>query len=219
MQLFSLGFVAVFQVALISAFAALPLHAAWMVRGTQAAELNWKDAVVAGVWLLAFAGEHWTDEVQWSFQTAKHGMSPAQRAKAGGDYARGFCTTGPFRYSRHLNFFCENVMWWALAAFSWAAGQAASPLANATYLGALILTCLFQGSTHMTEDVSAGKYPEYVAYKQTTSRLMPWLPGPSLDSAEGQALCKAARAAPYVSVWTGATAGGSASTGGSKKKA
>ena len=37
----------------------------------------------------------------------------------------------------------------------------------------------------MTEALTLDKYPAYAAYQLTTSRLLPWLPGPPLDSEEG----------------------------------
>jgi len=151
--------------------------------------LNGTDAVATAGFLLALYGEHITDETQWTFQTAKHAMTPAERVRKGGDYSRGFCTTGPFAYSRHLNFVCEQSMWWCVYAFSIAAGM---PLVNYTGAGALLLSLLFQGSTAMTEAITRAKYPAYAAYQRTTSFLLPFPPGPSLDSPEGKAMVKEA---------------------------
>lgn len=47
-------------------------------------------------------------------------------------------------------------------------------------------------STHPQELISVGKYPAYAAYQRTTSRLLPWLPGPSLDSPQGKQLVQEA---------------------------
>ena len=83
-------------------------------------------------------------------------------------------------------------MWWVMAGLG---GLATGlPLLNYTWAGALVLSGLFQGSTTMTEGVSAEKYPAYAAYQRTTSRLMPWWPGTDLDSKEGQALTASALA-------------------------
>ena len=124
-----------------------------------------------------------------------------QRVAAGGDFARGFCTTGVFRVSRHLNFFCEQTLWWLFYAFSLlpvghesqsagGGGGGGTVLArccvNGAGLGALLLSLLFLGSTTMTERLSVAKYgTPYEAYQRTTSRLVPWWPGPSLDSPRG----------------------------------
>lgn len=34
-----------------------------------------------------------------------------------GDVKRGFLTSGLWRYSRHPNFFCEQVVWWTVYAY------------------------------------------------------------------------------------------------------
>ena len=47
---------------------------------------------------------------------------------------------------------------------------------NVALIGPLALTGLFQGSTNITEQLSAGKYPAYAAYKKRTSQLIPWWP-------------------------------------------
>jgi steroid 5-alpha reductase family enzyme len=188
-ELFSILFVAQYQHALIWALAvpAAWAAAAYSPRGT----LGLADLGLVAAFLAFLAGETWTDETQWAFQSAKHALTPAARAAAGGDTARGFCTSGPFKYSRHLNFFCEQCIWWVFYGFTVAAG---GPVLNFTILGPFLLTLLFLGSTRMTESLSAAKYPAYAAYQQTTSALVPWLPGVSLDSAEGQKLVAAATA-------------------------
>ena len=116
-----------------------------------------------------------------------------------GDYAKGFLTSGLFRYSRHPNFFCEISIWWAVYLSSVAAsGLSSSPLPplfppsltpflfspsllgawlNWSVLGAFLLFLLFQGSTQFTEEITSRKYPEYRRYQRTTSRLIPMFPG------------------------------------------
>lgn len=71
------------------------------------------------------------------------------------------------------------MIWWSIYLFSVAAtGQ----ILNWSALGAALLSMLFQGSTPFTESLSIAKYPAYRVYQQTTSRLMLWWAGPSLDS-------------------------------------
>jgi steroid 5-alpha reductase family enzyme len=126
------------------------------------------DLAAAVAFVVFFIGETVADEQQWRFQTAKHA------AIARGETPEtGFITTGLFRYSRHPNFFCEQAMWWTYYGFSIAAG---AEWLNWTITGAVLLTLLFQGSTGLTEKLSARKYPAYAAYQKTTSRLMPWFP-------------------------------------------
>ena len=95
-QLFSLFFVAIYQQLLIWGFVAPPLFVASL---GAAKPLGATDVLLALAFLLLLAGGTWADEAQWAFQSAKHAMTPAQRERAGGDFARGFLTTGPFAYS------------------------------------------------------------------------------------------------------------------------
>jgi steroid 5-alpha reductase family enzyme len=183
LELFSFLFVAMYQILLIWAFSALPV---WQVAQFRS-KLNAGDLVCFAGALVALAAETWTDEEQHTFQTKKYSLSEQERAAAGGDLARGFCTSGPFRFSRHLNFFAEQSFWCFIYGFSVAAG---APFINSSGVGTAALVLLFQGSTWMTELVSVSKYPAYRAFQLTTSRLVPWFPGPALDSLEGERLLR-----------------------------
>jgi steroid 5-alpha reductase family enzyme len=143
----------------------VPSYAAY---GAQGVPLHALDHAAAAAFVLFLVGETVADEQQWRFQKAKH------EALARGERPRdGFLTAGLFRYSRHPNFFCEQAMWWTYYVFSIAAGAG---WLNWTIVGAVLLTLLFQGSTGLTEKISARKYPDYAQYQRTTSRLIPWLP-------------------------------------------
>jgi steroid 5-alpha reductase family enzyme len=140
------------------------------------------DALAAAAFLALLALEAVADETQWAFQARKHALTPAQRAAAGGDLARGFCTTGVFAYSRHANFLAEQSMWWVFWGFSVAArapASAADALLHYSAAGPLLLSLLFQGSTTLTEHITASKYPAYSAYQARVSRLVPWFPSSS----------------------------------------
>ena len=96
-QLFSILFVSLYQQLLIWAFVVPPLYVASL---RAAVPLGAADAALALLFLLLLAGETWADEAQWAFQKAKYAMSPAERERAGGDFARGFISSsGPFVYS------------------------------------------------------------------------------------------------------------------------
>ena len=49
---------------------------------------------------------------------------------------------------------------------------------NWTLAGPLLLTALFQGSTRLTEAISARKYPAYARYQASVSMLLPLPPRP-----------------------------------------
>jgi steroid 5-alpha reductase family enzyme len=146
----------------------VPSYAAYRLAGTP---LNGLDYAAAAAFIILLIGETIADEQQWKFQNAK------RAAIARGETPPAdFITTGLFRYSRHPNFFCEQAMWWTYYVFSVAAG---SGWLNWTVIGAILLTLLFQGSTHLTEKISAQKYPAYTGYQRTTRRLIPWFPKPT----------------------------------------
>ena len=81
-------------------------------------------------------------------------------------YKLGFCVDGLWKYSRHPNFVCEISLWWTLFFFS-----VNCVGLNWTGIGALLLHLLFFGSTALTEQISAKKYPKYAKYQKTTPRL------------------------------------------------
>jgi steroid 5-alpha reductase family enzyme len=161
-QLLNATFIAPAQNLLLLLLAA-PAYAAWLARG---ASLSALDAVAAAAFTLFWIGEAVADEQQWRFQAAK--QARRERGEAvGGE----FLSAGLFRYSRHPNFFCEQAMWWSFYLFAVAAtGQ----WLNRWIAGPLFLTLLFQGSTRLTESLTAAKYPTYREYQSRTSRLIPW---------------------------------------------
>ncbi|EYF04773.1 DUF1295 domain-containing protein [Chondromyces apiculatus] len=175
-ELFSLLFISVYQHLLIGLFSIPPLFVAHAL--LQRVSFGPWDGVAALAFLALLVGETVTDQQQWRFQQRKAALSPEERAQAGGDLARGFLTTGVFRYSRHLNFFCETSLWWVFACFAVIAGAS---VMNWTWGGAFLLTLLFQGSTWLTELISVKKYPAYRDYQRTTSRLLPLPAGKPLD--------------------------------------
>ena len=167
-EIFHVFFVCIYQHVLLWLIAAPAAAAAAL----SSAPLGRDDFIATTCLLVALIAETVTDEQQWAFQSAKYAMSPAQRTKAGGDFARGFLTTGVFSWSRHLNFFAEQSVWWSFAGFAYAAGTRGNMLAIVA-LGPTLLSFLFQGSTRLTESLAAAKYPQYAEYQKTTSRLIP----------------------------------------------
>jgi hypothetical protein len=96
-------------------------------------------------------------------------------------------------------------MWVVFYLFTWSSG---AELVNWSGLGALLLIGLFQGSTWMTELLTLSKYPAYRAYQATTSRLVPWVPGPSLDAPEGKLALRNAAASAAAAPPPAAAAAG-----------
>lgn len=109
------------------------------------------------------------DQQQWDFHTKKRDA----KKKGGvlkGDVRRGFLTQGLWKYSRHPNFLCEQLMWWNIYAFGLVG---CAKTFHWTFTGPALLTILFQISTRLTEWISAEKYPEYKAYQKAVPMLIP----------------------------------------------
>lgn len=162
---FNLGFISIYQNALILAFC-LPA----MTAATGSQPLGIWDLLLAALFTAFLAGETLADQQQWNF----HRWKAAERA-AGRTPEPGFLQTGLFRYSRHPNFFFEQAQWWVFYGFAVAA---TGVWLHWTIAGAVLLTLLFIGSTAFTESISRAKYPDYDAYRRRTSALVPWLPRP-----------------------------------------
>ena len=226
-QLFNVGFICGFQHLLLWLLAAPALLCCAAARGGRAAPLNAWDALAAAAFLGYWGLEAAADQQQWEFQQQKKAFQQGSRRPgrvAAADRAlradcqRGFLTRGLFAYSRHPNFFAEQMVWWAFYVFSVAATAAPPLLApaperagmlaplldaydevyqlvlgldvaaaeaeagvryvNWTLAGPLLLTALFQGSTRLTEAISARKYPAYARYQASVSMLLPLPPRP-----------------------------------------
>jgi steroid 5-alpha reductase family enzyme len=171
-QLFNLGFISLYQNALL-VLITLPAYTAWRYP----APLTGADAAIlvglTALFVAFLVGELMADQQQWDFHQAKR--------RAGGTLAPGFATAGLFRYSRHPNFFFEQAQWWVFYALgATAAAAAGAPawggLANWTIAGAALLSILFIGSTIFTESITASRYPAYAEYQRTTSMIVPWPP-------------------------------------------
>jgi steroid 5-alpha reductase family enzyme len=126
--------------------------------------LNSTDIVLAALFLGLLTLETVADQQQWNF----HQFKKAEKA-AGRSVEPGFVTTGLFGFSRHPNFFAEQAQWWVIYLFA----ALSVGFSGFTWVGAVVLTGLFIGSTRFTEEISASKYPEYRQYQKRVSMLIP----------------------------------------------
>jgi steroid 5-alpha reductase family enzyme len=168
MELLNFFFTAYGQLVLIYLFSA-PIYLA------SAAKLTWVDFALANLTMGFITLESLTDNQQWRFQQEKHRLLKEGKPLPF-PFSVGFNTTGLFRFSRHPNFFAEMCIWWVYYFFTiqqhgW----------NWSFIGTLLLTFLFQGSTNLTEQISCEKYPQYKEYQRTTSRLLPLPAGPPIS--------------------------------------
>jgi steroid 5-alpha reductase family enzyme len=116
------------------------------------------------------------DEQQWRFQRAKHAYRKDEKIHvvpegfAAEDLDRGFIVSGLWSFCRHPNFTAEQAIW--LTLYAWASYDTHAWV-NWTGIGAFSLVLLFQGSSRITEVISAGKYPEYSEYQARVGRFIP----------------------------------------------
>ncbi len=163
-HLFNLGFIVVYQNALLVAIA-LP---AWTALQHRSDSYGVVDALLALTFVACTIGETIADQQQWRFHSWKVVEVAAARTPD-----PQFLQEGLFRYSRHPAYFFEVAQWWI---FFFMGAVAAESLRQWTVAGALFLTLLFIGSTRFTESLTLAKYPEYAMYQQRTSMLIPWPP-------------------------------------------
>lgn len=117
--------------------------------------------------------EWFADGQQWNFHKAKSSYQKTAKVPTGWTRAqmeRGFNTTGLWKYSRHPNFAAEQAIW--LGLYQWGCFSSGT-FVNWTIGGAIAYLLVFQGSTPLTEDISAGKYPEYKAYQERVGKFVP----------------------------------------------
>ena len=195
-QIFNVVFIAFIQNVLLASIVS-PVYVAWTAsynaRNKLTTPLNEIDILATVLAITCLIIEIVADQQQWNFQTAKHAAIKAGK-RLTGPFAKGFIDTGLFKYSRHPNFFAEQCFWWSLCLFA----TAATGKWYGWWMGgAAALTALFQGSTWLTEKITAGKYPKYKEYQQTTSRLMFWFPKKTA-SAGGRSATTAAAVTPVL---------------------
>ncbi|MCC9197268.1 DUF1295 domain-containing protein [Arthrobacter sp. zg-Y820] len=168
---FNLLFISIYQNVIIFAMT-LPALTVYRHPG----QLTAGDWALAVLFVAALAGETVADQQQWNF----HQWKAAER-RAGRTPRPDFLQTGLFRFSRHPNFFFEQVQWWLFYGFAVAATGA---WLHWTVLGAALLTLLFTGSALFTESISRSRHPDYVQYQRRTSAVIPLPPRHRVRPAE-----------------------------------
>ena len=83
---------------------------------------------------------------------------------------RGFRTSGLWAYSRHPNFGAEQTVWFTL--FQWCCWETYTWY-NWAGIGLIGYLAVFQGSTPITEWITAKKYPLYKEYQKRVSMFLP----------------------------------------------
>lgn len=163
--LFNLFFISGYQNILILLFT-LPIIIALQFDQTPLGILDY----IAGSFMLAFIiYETIADQQQWNYQSEKWRLIRNNKPLTG-DYKKGFLDKGLWALSRHPNYFAEQAIWIGFYLFS---VSASGEWFNWSIAGSLLLVVLFQGSSSFSEEISAGKYPEYADYQKRIPRFFP----------------------------------------------
>lgn len=171
---FNLVFISATQMALLL-LVTTPTYTFLLLSQTPAAApFKLADVAFSRVAFFFLIIETFADEQQWSFHKAKHEYQKNARVTnkrfSQEDLERGFVVSGLWSLSRHPNFLCEQAFWMTMYLWSCFRTESYYHWAGAGALGYLLI---FQGSTTLTESISASKYPEYREYQARVGRFFP----------------------------------------------
>ncbi|KAJ5805495.1 uncharacterized protein N7503_003097 [Penicillium pulvis] len=177
--IFNFGFIALAQ-SLLLLLITTPTYVFIVAANSQAGEaFGLADLAFSRAAIFFIAISFFADQQQWNFQTAKHEYltnaripEPFKDQYTPEDLERGFVVSGLWSWSRHPNFVAEQAVW--LTMYLWCAVRTGNYF-QWTGLGVLGYLAIFQGSTRLTEKISAGKYPEYSEYQARVGRFFPRL--------------------------------------------
>jgi steroid 5-alpha reductase family enzyme len=164
LQLFSFGFVALYQSTFVLGFTTPVIHAAGCASG-----IGVCDWVIAAVFLAVLAVEFAADQQQWNFQEPKWAAIRAGRPLTRMQ-KQGFRTTGLWAFSRHPNICAEMTLWVVFYGFSVAAS---GRLINGSLVGIFALWSCLHPSINFGEKLTARKYPLYAEYQRCVPRWFP----------------------------------------------
>ncbi|KAM3548808.1 hypothetical protein MY1884_009016 [Beauveria asiatica] len=170
--LFNVTFISFFQSVLLFAFSAAPTYNILLTTRFEP-EITKADWMYFYIILGLVLSEWISDGQQWDYHQAKHSYLKTAKVPKGWfqeELDRGFLASGMWAYSRHPNFFAEQAIWFVL--YQWSC-FATNTLYSWAGVGSLALIALFQGSTWLTELISAGKYSEYAHYQKQVGMFMP----------------------------------------------
>jgi steroid 5-alpha reductase family enzyme len=121
----------------------------------------WYDILALVIWLTALSGETIADAQleKWRNNTDNKGRT---------------CRAGLWRYSRHPNYFCEWLLWFAYVAL--AASSAWWPITLIVPMVLLFLILKVTGIPYTEKRALASRGDDYRAYQRTTSAFIPWFP-------------------------------------------
>lgn len=140
-------------------------------------EFGWRDIIAIAMFFFSLLISVTADEQQLAYyanrdEYRKSHQKPKSSEHSEQDLKRGFNTRGLFAYSRHPNYFGELLLWLTLYTY---AAVASRTVFNWSIIGWILLVLVFHGSTRLTEQISASKYPEYSEYQENVGMWIPHL--------------------------------------------
>ncbi|CAA9958865.1 DUF1295-domain-containing protein [Pyrenophora teres f. teres] len=183
MFVFNVTFISLYQSVLLWLITA-PTYVLLLASRISGNDVTSYDTLFGRGMLVLVVLEFFADQAQWNFYKARGAYHKTAKVPSEYKYTReqldrGFNTTGLFAWSRHPNFAAEQAFWVAL--YQWCCLETGT-YANWAGVGALAYLLLFQGSTWLTELLSAGKYPEYKVYQERVGRFLPKFGTKSMDA-------------------------------------
>ncbi|KAJ5601379.1 hypothetical protein N7510_010913 [Penicillium lagena] len=176
-MIFNLTFIAAAQSLLLLLITA-PTYVMLVVAHTQGPEsFEVPDLIFSRAAFFFIIIEFFADQQQWNFHQAK--LEYQNHARISDKYKdqytpedleRGFVVSGLWSLSRHPNFVAEQAVWVTL--YLWSCYRTENYL-QWSGLGVVGYLLIFQGSTRLTESISAAKYPEYREYQARVGRFIP----------------------------------------------
>lgn len=133
------------------------------ITSSQSVEISGLDVVAVAIWFLGFAIEAIADGQKRRFRD-EHG-------------SEGFITTGLWRYSRHPNYLGEIILWFgvALLAMPVLSGWQWVTMVSPVFVFLLLTRVSGVPLLERKSDKRWGENPEYLAYRDSTPVLVPFI--------------------------------------------
>ena len=158
-SLFNFFFICFYQMGLIFLFS-LPILASW--QGDN--KFSTYDLIIGSIMLFLIVIQTIADEQQHKYQTKKYKLIKENK-ELESDFKKGFIDNGLWKYSRHPNYTCEQLIWLTFYLFS---VSASGKFINWSIVGCVLLVVLFYFSAKFSEGISSKKYPDYKEYQKNT---------------------------------------------------
>lgn len=171
--IFNLSFIVIYQMILL--FTVTTPAYILLCATNMGMPMTWIDTMAPRAILALVLLEFMADQQQWNYQSAKSAYKASAKVPVGftqEDLDRGFVVSGLWTWCRHPNFACEQAIW--LVLYQWS-NIITDSWYNWTVIGVIGYLAIFQGSTWLTEMITAGKYSEYKEYQRRVNRFLPTL--------------------------------------------